>query len=193
MIAEQRTVPMRGGNWHDVFNALMWLSFPATKHALNQIHINAPVIPGRRSRSRDFATLFDEAGVIVTYADGSPDHFNRNHDWQQLFIGQRSQWWQSWRPFIIGHGLYEQSLKPYIGLTAKAFYWPVEQSFYTLDLTRQYQQLDRDISHWLTTQTDLSSRHLMPLPLLGIPGWWKANQDAGFYANRNYFRPRRQD
>jgi len=29
---------------------------------------------------------------------------------------------------------------------------------------------------------------LTPLPLLGVPGWWSANEDAAFYDNARYFR-----
>ncbi|MFN7122209.1 MAG: DUF3025 domain-containing protein, partial [Hydrogenophaga sp.] len=31
-----------------------------------------------------------------------------------------------------------------------------------------------------------------PLPVLGVPGWWPANEDAGFYADASVFRAPRQ-
>jgi hypothetical protein len=32
---------------------------------------------------------------------------------------------------------------------------------------------------------------LFPLPVLGIPGWWPANENASFYDDREIFRPAR--
>jgi cytochrome P450 len=33
----------------------------------------------------------------------------------------------------------------------------------------------------------------MPLPVLGIPGWWPANRDPSFYADAQVFRPGRSE
>ena len=30
---------------------------------------------------------------------------------------------------------------------------------------------------------------LVPLPLLGVPGWWPDNGNVAFYENARYFRP----
>ena len=38
-------------------------------------------------------------------------------------------------------------------------------------------------------QPVLSPRLLLPLPVLGIPGWWPANENPGFYADTAVFRP----
>ena len=32
---------------------------------------------------------------------------------------------------------------------------------------------------------------LPPLPVLGIPGWWPPNEEEGFYADEQVFRPKR--
>ena len=37
-----------------------------------------------------------------------------------------------------------------------------------------------------------SNRYLHPLPVLGIPGWWPANEQASFYEDTQVFRPRRK-
>ena len=37
----------------------------------------------------------------------------------------------------------------------------------------------------------LGPAELAPLPVLGVPGWWAANEAASFYDNRDYFRPGR--
>lgn len=188
-IHREWTVPMRPQSWHDAFNAFMWLSFPRIKRALNMIHVTDPCTSGKRSRRRDFATLLDETGMLIACNNDTARELNRNHRWRELFIHHKPLWWQNWRPFIIGHGLYEQSLTPYVGLTAKAFYWPVENDFFNASLENQQQQLDMAISAWLSRDQPLSSRLLFPLPLLGVPGWWAANRDPAFYDNRDYFRP----
>ena len=36
----------------------------------------------------------------------------------------------------------------------------------------------------------LDNQQLSPLPLLGVPGWYK-EQEAAFYADTSYFRPKR--
>ncbi|MFZ9315588.1 MAG: DUF3025 domain-containing protein [Burkholderiaceae bacterium] len=34
----------------------------------------------------------------------------------------------------------------------------------------------------------LSTKDLTPLPLMGIPGWWKGNADPCFYEDQTIFR-----
>ena len=36
-----------------------------------------------------------------------------------------------------------------------------------------------------------ASRVHLPLPVLGVPGWWPANEGEGFYADATVFRPAR--
>jgi len=51
-------------------------------------------------------------------------------------------------------------------------------------------QIDQLVSQQLLTQT-LTTADYTPLPVLGIPGWWK-DQNPGFYADQSVFRPPRQ-
>ncbi|MGH9202624.1 MAG: DUF3025 domain-containing protein, partial [Vicinamibacterales bacterium] len=64
-------VAVRRFNWHDVFNALVWMAFPTAKAALNARHFNALSARqgSRRSPEEDALTLFDEDGVIVVSSD----------------------------------------------------------------------------------------------------------------------------
>ena len=51
-----------------------------------------------------------------------------------------------------------------------------------------------DIDAWLAqdlTAEKLSCKPFSPLPVLGVPGWWDANQDPAFYEDTRVFRPRR--
>ena len=36
-----------------------------------------------------------------------------------------------------------------------------------------------------------ADKPFVPLPVLGVPGWCAANEDAGFYADREVFRTAR--
>ena len=67
-------VQLRSCNWHDLLNALVWLTFPAAKAALNQRHyreLERQRASGARNRgaAQDALTLFDEGGVIVAASD----------------------------------------------------------------------------------------------------------------------------
>jgi hypothetical protein len=43
----------------------------------------------------------------------------------------------------------------------------------------------------LGSSTALTPRALAPLPVLGVPGWWPANEAPGFYDDAAVFRPTR--
>ena len=52
-----------------------------------------------------------------------------------------------------------------------------------------------DIDAWLAqdlTQAKLSQKPFSPLPMLGLPGWWPANEAAAFYDDVSVFRPQRR-
>jgi hypothetical protein len=181
-------VPTRLG-WHDVFNALMWALFPNTKAALNAGHARelARSSGPRRSRRRDALTLVDEVGVILAVSEDHWSDLHRAHDWHSLFIEHRRQWSASIRPYVIGHGLYQQCLMPHIGLTAKAWYVQVDSEWFDAPLHRQYAEVDRVASHRLDSLD--TPKSLLPLPVLGVPGWYSSNRDPAFYRNSEYFRP----
>jgi len=87
-------VPTRADNWHDLLNALVWLTFPKTKAVLNARHYHALMderAEGRTKRGavRDVNTLFDESGVIVVYADAALAALLRDFQWQELFWQRR--------------------------------------------------------------------------------------------------------
>ena len=92
--------------------------------------------------------------------------------------------------YPVGHALPEMLLAPFIGLTGKAWLLPVDADFFTLPLPARLARLDALAAERLST-LDRPSR-LAPLPVLGIPGWHAGAQDAGFYANADYFRPSRR-
>ena len=176
-------VPTRD-NAHDFFNALQWIAFPQTKAAINAGHLRHLVAAtASRPVARDVLTMIDESGVIVASADNSLLELLREFRWHTLFIDRREDAIARMRFALLGHGLMEKALAPFIGLTGKAILLNIEDD----------EQLDSAACRWIGDDTHLaSSRALAPLPLLGIPGWDARNESPEFYDNDEYFRPGRR-
>lgn len=91
---------------HDRLNAMMWILYPQTKAALNQLQ--ADEISRRGSRAargsaRDAATLWDENLLVIVCLDHA-DHMAellRAHDWAGLFLTHRDRWTSIWHPRIF--------------------------------------------------------------------------------------------
>ena len=89
-------VPTRANNWHDLLNALVWLTFPKAKAAINARHYRAltaemsPATRSQRGAVRDTNTLLDESGVIVACADDELAELLRNFQWKELFWQRRA-------------------------------------------------------------------------------------------------------
>ncbi|MDX1678230.1 DUF3025 domain-containing protein [Arsukibacterium sp.] len=191
-----KRVPTRKDNWHDFFGALIWCLFPKTKALLNRLHMHEISQHGQKQRSklRNKLTLFDECGVVICLEPAAIKHATllRTHQWQQSFVDSRADWWQSIRPVIFGHAIYEMATAPFIGLTAKALFVEVPAGFCQWSLTDAYSFLDKNMSQQIANGGLLPDNdQLTPLPLLGVPGWWHQNCQPAFYLNMEYFRPLR--
>jgi len=68
-IFKQGEISTRSRNWHDFFNALVWMTYPATKAALNARQIAARVPGVVRTREQDRLTMFDEGGVVTVVGE----------------------------------------------------------------------------------------------------------------------------
>ena len=187
-------VQTRAQNWHDLFNALVWLTFPRTKAVLNQLHYQALLQEHgnekvQRGPLRDTATLFDESGVIVVSSDAGLSILLQNFEWKQLFWRQREAVCTHMRFFLFGHGLYEKALKPYTGMTGKGIILSVEQGFFHHPLPAQLAVADSMLDNFLSGGA-AAPITLSPVPVLGYPGWLPDNADEAYYDSSNYFRPR---
>lgn len=183
-------IPIRPRSWHDLFNALMWILYPATKTALNAVHITE-LAGGQRNRTarRDAVTLLDECGVLLAVSDERLTRLHAAHRWDAFFCEERTAWGEKIQPLIIGHGLYEQCLTPYVGLTAKALHLPIPATWFSLSQSKRRHQVDTMLAEKIVAnEAVMSTRELLPLPVLGVPGWWPANRESKFYANQRYFR-----
>lgn len=196
-------VQMREDNWHDLFNALAWMTFPKTKAVINARHYHAliaasdsPASTGRGA-VRDVNTLLDESGVIVVYANtdsgGNLATLLRDFKWKELFWQRREQVRTTMKFFLLGHGLYEKALQPYVGMTGQGLLIAVEPEFFSWPLKQQLEHLDSLLADYLTAQEQCrNTRDLSPVPLLGVPGWAADNDHAAYYDNAAYFRPGRR-
>lgn len=191
-IAMSRVVPTRYANWHDYFNALCWCAFPRIKMVFNEQH-QQHWSNHKRTRARDGLTLLDESGVIACSDDRETLKHIETMDWPTLFVTQREHTMRHLRVLIIGHGLMEKCLQPYIGMTAHARLLLLSPEQMQLDDEALRQQCDAMVCEQLRASGQLSPTELFPLPLLGIPQWWSANNDAAFYANTHYFRRTRRN
>jgi len=186
-------VSTRGDNWHDLFNALVWCRLPRLKAAMNALHHRDldPHSDGARGPRRDALTLLDESGALVVSRNRDLLHALARRDWDRAFVGLRAAWRSDTRVVICGHAVLEKFLEPYKAITAHALLLHVDAPPHRFPAEDFPGWLDTAVGErllaggWCASPADLS-----PLPLAGIPGWWReAEQDAGFYADRAVFRP----
>lgn len=178
-IFEQGRVPTRDG-LHDFFNGLIWLHFPRTKCRLNALQaaqIAAAGVQPVRGPVRDAITVFDENAALLQAPEALWAALAAR-DWQRLFVALRPLWAQA-RLTLFGHALLEKLVQPRKAITAHV--WRVPAGV-------------EDLDAWLAqdlTDARLAAKPFVPLPVLGTPGWWPANEDPMFYADAQVFRPPR--
>jgi hypothetical protein len=177
---ETGCVATRAQNWHDLFNALVWLSYPRTKAAINALHAREiPREDGRRGRLRDLLTIFDEGGAIVVCDDVELQQLIVEFRWKELFWERRKQVVSSVRFFVLGHAVLEKALDPWPGVACKAMF------------VGSNEDPDASAARWLSEHA--TPRELAPLPVFGYPGWLPASATAEFYDDERYFRPLRRE
>ena len=214
-IHAQQRIPTRD-NLHDFFNGLCWLRFGRSKRRLNQLQAQEIARQGvgqARGALRDALTVFDENALLLQAPDGLWQALGAR-DWPSLFAHQRQQWAQV-RIEVFGHALLEKLVQPYVAITGHA--WrvvpthaapapqlePGASSASTHmsmhGLTHSVANLnpntipdsDAQLDDWLCAslhEDHLRRKAFSPLPVLGVPGWWAANETEGFYAQTHVFR-----
>lgn len=187
-------VLVRRFNWHDLYNALVWMTFPAAKAALNARQYAAlQAREGtRRTAEGDALTLFDEDGVIVLSSDPELLRLVQEFRWKELFWQRRDAVREHMRFSLFGHAMFEKALKPFVGMTGKAILMQMPASVIALDRQSLLSEVDRRAAAYIWNPVHLrQGRALAPLPALGVPGWWPDNENEAFYDNTGYFRPGR--
>lgn len=189
-ISETGCVPTRE-NLHDFFNALVWLLYPKIKAQLNRLQATAishslaeEERTVRRGRLRDAITIFDENAAILVTRDPSIMDALRAHMWQELFLENSTDFHQRCEMFVFGHALMEKLVNPYKAITAHV--WVVSANSLS-NYDRPF-QVDAAVSQEIVS--GFATSDLLPLPVLGIPGWWP-DQNQAFYLDTQVFRPPR--
>lgn len=175
-ISRTACVPTRD-NLHDFFNGLVWLVHPALKRRLNELQNLqiAAAAPGmQRGAVRDALTLFDENAALFAAPRGLVDALRRR-DWQALFVAHRSAWAASPAPLLFGHALLEKLVHPRKSITAHVWVFPC-------NVPPEQGALDS------LNVAALAGKPFLPMPVLGVPGWWPGNEEPGFYDDAEVFR-----
>lgn len=192
-IWESGEVETRPDNWHDFFNALVWLTFPRTKIAVSASHVRAMTPEGAaRGAMRDALTHFDECGIVVLSSRPELLELLRDFQWKALFVEQRAEVLRAMRFVIFGHATYESLLKPFRGLTAKAVLYEVSEGWLSQSQGEQIAAVDALLAADLASGRYQRPRDFQPLPLLGIPGVVAASEDPAYYDDAWQFRPGRR-
>lgn len=172
--------PTREG-LHDFFNGLAWLQFPLTKRRLNHLHVAQIAQTGIqpvRGPARDGLTVFDENAAFLQAPDALWDALAAK-DWRRLFVDLRPLWAEA-HLVLFGHALMEKLVSPRKAITAHVY------------RGRAASNSIADLDAWMAADVSadkLASKPFAHLPVLGVPGWWPANEDPAFYADASVFRP----
>ena len=179
-IAQLGAVATRAANWHDLFNAFVWLRHGAIKRALNARQVSEIERMGPRERSRPQCALthFDEAGMIVSLRDPAMLEAWDRHDWFCLFRTHREAWLSGEaRVEVFGHALLEHALTPEKLLVGKA-------------LVVMGDDAAEVCARAIASGAVLNDpQELRPFPVSGVPGWHVDTDSDAFYFSAPCFQP----
>ncbi|MDP3654570.1 MAG: DUF3025 domain-containing protein [Rhodoferax sp.] len=179
-IFESNCCPTREG-LHDFFNGLAWLQFPLTKRRLNHLHVAQIAQTGIqpvRGPARDALTVFDENAAFLQAPDALWDALAAK-DWHRLFVELRPLWQQA-HLLLFGHALLEKLVAPRKPITTHVYRAQAASN--------SIAELDAWMAADLSADK-LAGKPFAHLPVLGVPGWWAANEASAFYADSSVFRP----
>jgi hypothetical protein len=203
-IARSGCVPTRDDT-HDFFNGLVWLAHPALKWQMNRLQAAEIATRGvgpERGAVRDALTVFDENGAIWEAPVELVDALGRR-DWRTLFVERHADWARS-RLTLIGHALLDKLAQPRKAITMHV--WAVPLPLGALPaLPTSHQTLAAGpvplAAGRIASLADAVAGRVenlrigtpvdkpwLPLPVLGVPGWWSSNLDPAFYDDASVFR-----
>ncbi len=100
-------------------------------------------------------------------------------DWWRLF-GTLRPLWQQAQLLLFGHALLEKLVSPRKPITAHVY--RAQAATHSL----------ADMDAWMAADLSadkLAGKPFAHLPVLGVPGWWAANENPAFYDDASVFRP----
>ena len=118
-IDREGVVPTRARSWHDLFNALVWATFPRAKAALAWRQHRALLarlpetferLPPTRTAEQDALTLLDEGGGLVVVAHGRGEEVARAIEEGAFSSAVRDVGLAIFGLAIFGHAVYEHVL-----------------------------------------------------------------------------------
>jgi hypothetical protein len=182
-IFHSKQCPTRDG-LHDFFNGLCWIQFPKIKTRLNQLQAEQIEHLGSvtsRGSVRDALTVFDENAAFL-FAPPELWQALVDKDWQRLFVTLRPMWEEA-QLVLFGHALLEKLVHPRKAITTHVYVcdFPVDLKLTSLEA------MDAFISADLTAEK-LATKPFAPIPVLGVPEWWAANDINSFYDDETVFR-----
>jgi hypothetical protein len=129
---------------------------------------------------RDALTVLDENAAFLL---APPPLWQalEARDWQRLFIELRPLWSQA-QLVLFGHALLEKLVSPRKPITAHVYRAQLAMG--------SLAELDAWVAADLST-AKLAAKPFIPLPVLGVPGWWAQNEEFSFYDDPRVFRPPR--
>lgn len=192
-IHDTHQIPTRD-HVHDFFNALMWLSCPQSKKALNLLQaqdIQREGVSEKRSKLRDALTLFDENILCISCSDEIWRAMCQ-HEWVTLFWEYKLEW-SSVHTLVFGHALLEKLLHPYKAITAHVVRLPVPSRSATSKLPAGLlHPWDSSIAASvlaLPQRLETIIKKPYPvLPVMGMPGWWSEPIRRDFFEDPAVFR-----
>jgi len=113
-IALDGEVPTRARCWHDLMNALVWGTFPRSKHALHarqheaigeRLTPGARTLPASRSRELDALALVDEGGIALLPRSESHRRALRDRGGHGILASHLDS--RTVETVIFGHAIYE--------------------------------------------------------------------------------------
>ncbi|MFM1880031.1 MAG: hypothetical protein RLZZ344_265 [Pseudomonadota bacterium] len=196
-IAYTGEIPTRD-NLHDRYNALVWLTFPKTKAALNRYQvaeIRKEGGHGPRGYTRDALTVWDENLAVLVVPVGAGQEVRRwfaDHDWEKIFLAHRARWGSLWKVYPFGHALLEKLAAPFKAITAHLCVLEESVDACHREPAAIDAVLARCLAEGIAGPTGLTTSVFYHLPVMGIPGWHCGNADPVFYDDATVFRPSRR-
>jgi Protein of unknown function (DUF3025) len=195
-IFNSKQCPTRDG-LHDFFNGLCWHTFALTKLRLNQLQAEQIKVLGTvatRGPARDALTVFDENAAFL-FAPPALWQALLDKDWQRLFVTLRPVWAQA-QLILFGHALLEKLVNPRKPIVAHVYIASsaiknIVNIVNVLNMQDATKISTAEIDAWVASDLSaeyLASKPFAPLPVLGVPGWWAANEQSDFYDDDTVFR-----
>ena len=139
-----------------------------------------------RTRERDAATLVDESGLILACADAELVELLRRRAWKALFVEARARVEAAFVPLAVGHGMLDKLRLPWRGITAHVLVVPLAAGDPADPAV--IAALDAGAAARIHA-APFSPASLLPLPVVGLPGWDAEALGLRLYDDVSVFRP----